>query len=165
MDWLDHDRLGFNYRLSEIACALGIAQLERLDGLLEGRARAAALYAEALRDVEGVALPCPDAGGDRRGWFVYVVQLPPEVRRDGVIEALRARGIDSKPYLPAIHLMSFYRERFGHREGEFPVCEDVARRSLALPFFPGLSESQVARVAEALAAAMTEAGPARAGRP
>jgi perosamine synthetase len=165
MDWLDHDRLGFNYRLSEIACALGIAQLERLDGLLEGRVRAAALYAEALRDVEGVALPCPDAGGDRRGWFVYVVQLPPEVRRDGVIEALRARGIDSKPYLPAIHLMSFYRERFGHREGEFPVCEDVARRSLALPFFPGLSESQVARVAEALAAAMREAGPARAGRP
>jgi perosamine synthetase len=165
MDWLDHDRLGFNYRLSEIACALGIAQLERLDGLLEGRARAAALYAEALRDVEGVALPCPDAGGDRRGWFVYVVQLPPEVRRDGVIEALRARGIDSKPYLPAIHLMSFYRERFGHREGEFPVCEDVARRSLALPFFPGLSESQVARVAEALAAAMREASPARAGRP
>jgi perosamine synthetase len=165
MDWLDHDRLGFNYRLSEIACALGIAQLERLDGLLEGRARAAGLYAEALRDVEGVALPCPDAGGDRRGWFVYVVQLPPEVRRDGVIEALRARGIDSKPYLPAIHLMSFYRERFGHREGEFPVCEDVARRSLALPFFPGLSESQVARVAEALAAAMREAGPARAGRP
>ena len=64
--------------------------------------------------------------------------------------ALAAQGIQSKPYLPAIHLMSFYRERFGHREGEFPVCEDIAARSLALPFFPGLSEGEVTRVAQAL---------------
>jgi perosamine synthetase len=81
---------------------------------------------------------------------VYVVQLPDEVDRDGAIEQMRAAGVDSKPYLPAIHLMSFYRERFGHREGEFPVCEDVAARSIALPFFPAMTESQVARVAEAL---------------
>jgi perosamine synthetase len=100
--------------------------------------------------VEGLELPCPDAGGDRRGWFVYVVQLPPRIERDRAIAALRARGIDSKPYLPAIHLMSFYRERFGHRDGEFPVCEDMAARSLALPFFPELSEAHVTRVAEAL---------------
>jgi perosamine synthetase len=70
------------------------------------------------------------------------------------VRALDARGIQSKPYLPAIHLMSFYRERFGHRPGEFPVCEDVAARSLALPFFPELGEGQVARVSEALAAAL-----------
>ena len=107
--------------------------------------------------MEGLELPCPDAGGDARGWFVYVVQVPHGVDRDGTIEALRERGIDSKPYLPAIHLMSFYRERFGHREGEFPVCEDVAARSLALPFFPGLTESQVARVSEGLAAAIAGA--------
>src|SRR5690606_18055045 len=113
MGWLDHDRLGFNYRLSELACALGIAQLERLDELLAGRAEAARLYGEALAGIEGLELPCPDAGGDRRSWFVYVVQLPPEVDRDATVEALRARGIDAKPYLPAIHLMSFYRERFG----------------------------------------------------
>jgi perosamine synthetase len=162
MGWLDHDRLGFNYRLSDIACALGIAQLERLDDLLRGRADAAALYGEALRDVEGLELPCADAGGDERGWFVYVVQLPRGVDRDRVIEGLRERGVDSKPYLPAIHLMTFYRERFGHREGEFPVCEDVAARSLALPFFPGLSESQVARVAEGLGASVAGARPAPA---
>ncbi len=150
MAWLDHDRLGYNYRLSDIACALGIAQLERLDEMLAGRSRAAALYGEALKDVEGLELPCPDEGGDRRGWFVYVVQLPAGRDRDETIKALRARGVDSKPYLPAIHLMSLYRERFGHREGEFPVCEDVAARSLALPFFPELSEVQVTRVAEAL---------------
>ena len=150
LDWLDHDRLGFNYRLDELSCALGLAQLERLDELLAARADVADLYAQALSGIEGLELPSPDEGGDRRSWFVYVVQLPGAVGRDQTVTALRERGIDSKPYLPAIHLMSFYRERFGHREGEFPVCEDVARRSLALPFFPGLDEGSVDRVATAL---------------
>jgi perosamine synthetase len=157
MGWLDHDRLGFNYRLSDIACALGLAQLERLDSMLAGRARVAGLYSEALAGVEGLGLPCPDGaggGGARRGWFVFVVQLPRGIDRDGTIRALAAQNIQSKPYLPAIHLMSFYRERFGHREGEFPVCEDVAARSLALPFFPEMSEDQVTRVAEVLRAVL-----------
>jgi perosamine synthetase len=153
MGWLDHDRLGFNYRLSDIACALGLAQLERLDAMLAARERVAGWYRAALADTE-LALPCPDADGNRRGWFVFVVQLPPGVDRDGVVLALRERGVDSKPYLPAIHLVSFYRERFGHRPGEFPVCEDVAARSLALPFFPELTEGQVAAVAEALQSAL-----------
>jgi perosamine synthetase len=160
MDWLDHDRLGFNYRLSDIACALGLAQLEKLDALLAERARVAASYREALAGVEGVELPCPDEGGDRRGWFVFVVQLPDGIDRDGAIEAMRARGIETKPYLPAIHLMSFYRARYGHREGEFPVCEEISRRSLALPFFPELTEGQVDRVATSLRAVVEEASTA-----
>src|SRR3712207_6614263 len=110
MGWLDHDRLGFNYRLSDVACALGVAQVERLDELLAGRARVARAYTELLSEVEGIELPCEDTDGDERSWFVYVVQLPPDVDRDAAIEAMRAEGIDSKPYLPAIHLMSFYRE-------------------------------------------------------
>jgi perosamine synthetase len=150
MGWLDHDRLGFNYRLSDIACALGLAQLARLDALLVGRAQVAELYRSALEGIEGLSLPCEDTGGDRRGWFVFVVQIPKEFECDTVIRRLGERGIPSKPYMPAIHLMSFYRERFGHREGEFPVCEDVAARSVALPFFPEMSEGQVARVAETL---------------
>jgi len=153
MGWLDHDRLGFNYRLSDIACAIGSVQLERLDDLLAGRAQAAALYRDALAGLvaeRGLALPCEDHAGNVRGWFVFVVQLPRGSDRDATILALRERGIQSKPYLPAIHLMSFYRELFGHRPGEFPVTEDVAARSIALPFFPGLEEGQVARVAEAL---------------
>jgi perosamine synthetase len=150
MGWLDHDRLGFNYRLSDIACAIGRVQLERLDGMLADRARVASWYRDALAGVEGLALPCPDAGGDVRGWFVFVVQLPRGADRDATVRALAERGIQSKPYLPAIHLMSFYRERFGHREGEFPVCEDVAARSIALPFFPAMVEGQVARVAQEL---------------
>jgi perosamine synthetase len=163
MGWLDHDRLGFNYRLDDLSCALGVAQLERLDELLAGRARVAALYAQTLAGVDGLDLPCPGEGGDRRGWFVYVAQLPRGVDRDAAMLALRERGVDSKPYLPAIHLLSFYRRRFGHREGEFPVCEDVARRSLALPFYPELTDGQVERVAEALrevlAAALSPAPP------
>jgi perosamine synthetase len=150
MDWLDHDRLGFNYRLSDVACALGLAQLERLDDMLAGRARVAAGYREALAGIEGLGLPCADRGSERRGWFVFVVQVPDDHDRDDVVRALYERGVQSKPYLPAIHLLSFYRERFGHREGEFPVCEAVSARSLALPFFPHLSEGQIAQVAEAL---------------
>ncbi len=150
MGWLDHDRLGFNYRLSDVASAIGLAQLDRLDGMLAGRARVAARYREALAGIEGLGLPCEDRGGDRRGWFVFVVQVPRGLERDDVIRALRAHGVQSKPYLPAIHLMSFYRERFGHREGEFPVCEDVAARSVALPFFPEMTDGQVERVAGAL---------------
>jgi dTDP-4-amino-4,6-dideoxygalactose transaminase len=154
MGWLDHDRLGFNYRLSDVACALGLAQLSHLDDLLAGRARVAELYREALTGIEGLTLPCPDAGGNRRGWFVFVVQVPPGVDRDETVRALATHGVQSKPYLPAIHLMTYYREAFGHRPGEFPVCEDVAARSLALPFFPQMTEGQVARVAEVLGAAL-----------
>jgi perosamine synthetase len=154
MGWLDHDRLGFNYRLTDIACAIGSVQLTRLDGMLADRARVAGWYRAALAGIDGLGLPCEDAGGERRGWFVFVVQVPRGHDRDAVIHALRARGVQSKPYLPAIHLMSFYRERFGHREGQFPVCEDVAARSVALPFFPAMTESQVERVAGALAEAV-----------
>jgi dTDP-4-amino-4,6-dideoxygalactose transaminase len=150
MGWLDHDRLGFNYRLTDIACALGLAQLERLEQMLAGRARVADLYRGALAGMEGLELPCPDAGGNRRGWFVYVVQLPRALDRDSVVRALGEVGVPSKPYFPAVHLMSYYREEFGHREGEFPVCEDVAARSIALPFFPQMSEGQVGQVAGAV---------------
>ena len=150
MGWLDHDRLGFNYRLSDVACALGLAQLERLDEMLEGRARVASLYRQALSSIEGLELPCPDSGGARRGWFVFVVQLPRAVERDEVVRALGVQGVPSKPYFPAVHLMTFYRERFGHRVGEFPVCEDIAARSIALPFFPQMTEGQVAQVADEL---------------
>jgi perosamine synthetase len=111
---------------------------------------AAALYREALGEAEGLGLPCEDRGSERRGWFVFVVQLPVGVDRDETVRRFADRGVQSKPYLPAIHLMSFYRERFGYREGELPGCEDVAARSLALSFFPGIDEELVEQVAQAL---------------
>lgn len=157
MDWLDHDRLGFNYRLTDLQAALGLAQLDRLAGMLKDRANAAACYREALADLvtqHGLGLPCPDTGGNIRGWFVFVVQVPAGHDRDNVITGLRDRGVQCKPYLPAIHLMSFYRETYGLREGMFPICEDIAARSVALPFFPALSQSQVEIVASALEAVL-----------
>ncbi len=128
----------------------GVVQLGRLQEMLAGRTRVAELYRAALAGIEGLELPCPERDGERRGWFVFVVQLPRGVAPDAIIGRLAQQGIQSKPYLPAIHLMSFYRERYGHRPGEFPVCEDVAERSLALPFFPAMVEGQVQRVAQAL---------------
>jgi perosamine synthetase len=154
MDWLAHDRLGFNYRLSDVAAAIGVAQLERLDRMLGERERVAALYLERLAGIDGLELPIPGDGAARRSWFVFVVQLPDATDRDAVIAALARAGVASKAYLPCIHLQPFYRERFGHREGEFPVAERVSARSLALPFFTTMSEEEVERVCGALAKAL-----------
>jgi perosamine synthetase len=150
MGWLDHTRLGYNYRLSDVAAAIGVAQVERLDELLAARERVAALYAEALASLEGVRAPTPGRGAERRSWFVYPVRLPRDVDRDEVIAALARGGIASKAYLPCIHLFAHLRE-LGYREGQFPVAEAASADSLALPFFPAMTESQVARVCEALA--------------
>jgi perosamine synthetase len=164
MSWLEHDRLGFNYRLSELQAAVGVAQLERLDELLAERDRVAGLYRRHLGGLggtpagdgegDGLVLPCEDGADARRGWFVYVVQLPVGVDRAAVIAALEERGIPSKVYFPCIHLMPFYRERFGFRGGELPIAEQVAERSLALPFFPSMDEAEVERVGEALGEAI-----------
>ena len=157
MGWLAHERLGFNFRLSDIACALGIAQLSHLDEMLAARERVAGWYGDRLSGIDGLQIPCPDRGQERRGWFVYVVQIPAGTDRDETIRRLADRGVQSKPYLPAIHLMPLYRERFGYREGQFPVCEEVAERSIALPFFPQMTEEQVERVAAELLPAIGRA--------
>jgi perosamine synthetase len=156
MGWLDHGGLGFNYRLSDVAAAIGVGQLERLDAMLDARGRVASLYAQRLGAlaVDGLRLPPPGAGGERRSWFVYVVQLPDAVDRDGVIRELGERGVAAKPYLPCIHLFPHLRE-LGYREGQFPVAEGVSARSLALPFFPSMSEAQVEQVCEALARSLS----------
>ncbi|MEI6448029.1 MAG: DegT/DnrJ/EryC1/StrS family aminotransferase [Actinomycetes bacterium] len=154
MGWLDHDRLGFNYRLSDIQSAIGISQLDRLDSMLEARASVARLYASLLAGIEGVGLPAFEWAGGQRGWFVYVVGLPEDVERDQVIKSLRESGIDCKPYLPALHLMGHLAEATGARRGEFPVTERAAEHGLALPFFPQLTEEQATRVADGLASAL-----------
>ena len=150
MGWLDHAGLGFNYRLSDLAAALGVAQLEKLDAMLDARARVAALYEQGLAAIDGVATPVAARGAERRSWFVYPVRLAEGIDRDGVITRLAGDGIASKAYLPCIHLFPHLRE-LGYREGQFPVAEAAAAHSLALPFFPAMTESQVARVCEALA--------------
>jgi len=161
---VEHDRVGFNYRLSDLQAAIGIAQVERLDELLNARDNVAALYRERLTqlgaapagqdDGHDIVLPCENNGDERRGWFVFVVQLPDGTARDSVITTLEQQGIASKAYLPCIHLLPPYRERFGFVGGEFPVAERVSERSLALPFFTSMTEEQVDRVCTALAEAL-----------
>jgi perosamine synthetase len=169
MGWLDHGGLGFNYRLSDVAAALGVAQLEKLDAMLAARSQVATLYENALADADfvvplayrdkprthhgvagGVGVPIPGRGQEVRSWFVYPVRLDEGIDRDAVIDRLGERGVASKAYLPCIHLFPHLRE-LGYGEGQFPVAEAASARSLALPFFPAMSESQVARVCEALA--------------
>jgi perosamine synthetase len=150
MGWLDHGGLGFNYRLSDIAAAIGVAQLEKLDAMLADRARVAALYEQGLSGLDGVKTPIAGRGSEVRSWFVYTVQLGAAVDRDATIARLAERGVASKAYLPCIHLFPHLRE-LGYREGQFPVAEAASACSLALPFFPAMSESQVTRVCEALA--------------
>ncbi|HEV7399551.1 MAG TPA: DegT/DnrJ/EryC1/StrS family aminotransferase [Solirubrobacterales bacterium] len=150
MGWLDHDRLGFNYRLSDLAAALGVAQLEKLDAMLVARARVASLYAQRLTGIEGMQAPIAGRAAELRSWFVYPVQLPDGVDRDATVARLAERGVASKAYLPCVHLFPHLRE-LGYREGQFPVAEAASARSLALPFFSAMSESQVSQVCEALA--------------
>lgn len=146
--WLEHDRLGWNYRMDDLSAAVGLGQVERLDAILAGRDDVARRYTALLADVEGVTTPA-DVPGDTRSWFVYTVLLEPGVDRNAVIGLLGERGIASKPYLPSIHLQPLYRAR-GHRVGEFPICESISDRSLALPFFAALTEAQQERVVAAL---------------
>jgi perosamine synthetase len=156
MGWLDHDRLGFNYRLSDLAAALGVAQVEKLDSLLTRRAAVARMYEERLAGIEGLRAPIAARGSELRSWFVYTVRLPQGADRDGAIARLGERGVASKAYLPCIHLFPHLRE-LGYREGQFPVAEAAAADSLALPFFPEMNEEQVDRVCQELAAALGQA--------
>ncbi len=150
--WLVHSRLGFNYRLSDVHSAIGVAQLERLDDLLYGRARAAAWYQARISEIPGVK-PMYE-GPQRRSWFVYAPRLDPDIDRDEVIGHLDGRGVSAKPYLPCIHLQPFYRDEHGHRPGTYPVTEAISSSTIALPFFPEMTEHQVERVCAALSDAI-----------
>jgi perosamine synthetase len=155
MGWLDHGGLGFNYRLGDVAAAVGVAQLEKLDEMLQRRARLAALYEDGLAGIEGLETPIAGRGMELRSWFVYTVRLPTGTDRDATVAHLGRRGIASKAYLPCIHLFPHLRE-LGYREGQFPVAEEASARSLALPFFTSMTESEVGRVCEELAAALNQ---------
>ena len=152
--WLAHSRLGYNYRLDELSAALGAVQAQRLDELLEKRARVAAWYEERLASLEGVERPGPAAWTTRMSWFVYVVRLAPRHDRDRLIRELEARGVPARPYFPPIHLQPFYRGRFGLRPGDFPVTEAAGASCLALPFFGTMREEQVDYVCGVLAEAL-----------
>jgi perosamine synthetase len=151
--WLQHGRLGYNYRLDDLSAALGIGQLEKLDQILQSRRRVALAYDELLAGLD-VETPLLDDEDHVRSWFVYVVKLPAGVDRDAVMGRLADRGVATAPYLPSIHLQSYMRDRYGFGEGMLPVSEDCSARTMALPFHARLERGDQERVAEALAAAI-----------
>jgi perosamine synthetase len=155
--WLEHARLGYNYRLDDVRAAIGIAQLEKLDRILDLRAEVADRYGDLLRRLDGVAAPCADDAEHRRSWFVYVVKLDRGIDRERVIGELEREGIGTARYLPCIHLQQYMRERYEFSEGLCPIAEDASRRTLALPFHTGLAEEDQERVVEVLAAALERA--------
>jgi len=150
--WLQHTFLGYNYRLDEMSAALGRVQMGRLDELLHKRERVARWYGERLAAMPGVEAPALAPTTTRASWFVYVVRFAAEINRDEVITALARDGIPARPYFAPIHLQPYMVERFGYRQGDFPVAEDLGRRGLALPFSGVMSEAQVDQVCRALGA-------------
>ncbi len=152
--WLDHTHLGYNYRLDEMSAALGRVQMSRLDELLEKRERVAAWYRDQLAEMPGVELLKIIPSTSRMSWFVYVVRLDAEVDRTRVMEQLMECGVPTRPYFTPIHLQRYMADRFGYQPGDFPVTEDLSRRSLALPFAGNLSEVQVKRICDCLRRAL-----------
>ena len=151
--WFHHVRLGLNYRWTDVQAAIGIGQLEKLDRLLSLRSEVADRYTRLLDGVEVEPL-CAGDSDHVRSWFVYVVALPAGVDRDRVMAELRAQGIGTAEYVPCVHLQPYMRETYGFAEGMCPVAEDVASRTLALPFYPHLEAADQERVVEVLRAAL-----------
>lgn len=165
--WLAHERLGFNYRLSEVAAAIGVGQMERLDRLIERREEVAEAYIERLADHHDIVLPTVDPATSM-SWFVFVCRLAAgytSEERDRVIQGLRNHDIGSAPYFPCIHLQPPYRERFGEAggcaPGSFPIAESVSQRCLALPFHTMLSERDVDLVCQTLSLMIKREGLSR----
>ncbi|MCX5654650.1 MAG: DegT/DnrJ/EryC1/StrS family aminotransferase [Planctomycetota bacterium] len=139
--WLAHARLGYNYRLADINCALGLTQLARIETFIAARQRVAERYIRKLSEVEELVMPAPYREG-RISWFVFVVRLADRFTsedRDAVMAHLSARGIGTNNYFSPVHLQKFYREQFGFKPGDFPVTEKIAARTIALPFYNRLS--------------------------
>ena len=143
--WLEHVRLGYNYRLDEMSCALGIAQMQRIKEILKKRAKVAELYNQKLKGIEGLDIPYIKPG-NKISWFVYVVKLAESLagkKRDKIIKEMTKKGIQCSNYFQTIHLQPFYKKEFGYKVGDFPVAENISKRTLALPFYNNLTEKEI----------------------
>ncbi len=155
--WLSHTYLGYNYRLDEMSCALGITQLRRLDEMLVKREQVAAWYAERLAEIPGIEIPFIAPETTRMSWFVYVIRIDAKIDRGEFAKRLEARGVPVRPYFLPIHLQPYMVERFGYRAGDFPITEDLGRRGLAVPFSGVMTEQQVEYVCQAIRAELSDA--------
>ncbi len=149
-EWLDHERLGYNFRMDELSSALGCSQMERIEEILEKRSNVAEIYNQRLAEIKEVKIPYISSNTTRMSWFVYVICLEKGINRDNIIEYLNKKGVQCKPYFTPIHLQPFYKEMFGFKKGDFPITEDVSSQTIALPFFTNLAEKQIVYVVEKL---------------
>ena len=160
MGWLAHSRLGFNYRISDINCALGGVQMERIDEILSAREAVAEKYNKLIsQEIPEIIPLCSPPEGTTRSWFVYVVQLPDEFsaeQRDEIIKHMRSIGIWCNNYFPPIHLQPFYINEFGYKKGDFPITEKVSERTIALPFYNRLADEDIEIVVKELKKKLTE---------
>lgn len=150
--WLHHERIGYNYRLSELHAAMGEAQMKRLDEILDKRQAVADRYNQLLRDVDGVTVPYVDENVSRMSWFVYVIQVASGVNRDLVMEKLKGKGVGCRPYFTPIHVQPYIQEMFGLKAEDFPISADIGSRSIALPFFNKLTFEEQEYVVDTLKA-------------
>ena len=142
MQWLSHDRLGYNYRISELTAALGKIQTQRLPGFIQQRQELAAKYLTLLSEFDQIRLPQIKEGNEH-AWFVFGIRVSEDFR-DTFIEQLNAHGIQSKAYFfPCIHLQNFYKESFGYKEGDFPVAEKLSKEMVILPFYPQMTDQEL----------------------
>lgn len=148
--WLEHERLGYNYRMTEMSAALGISQLSRLEDILAKREHVARMYTDRLSDLEEWVRPPVVRSNVRMSWFVYTVTLANGLSRDEVMQAMMKEGIPTRGYFSPVHLQGYIRELLGTHEGMLPITESVASRTLALPFHSNLSEHEVDTVVEVL---------------
>lgn len=156
--WLAHERLGYNYRLSDINCALGIVQLSRIEEIVAKRKRVAESYLDKLADEDRILLP-REPENARMSWFVFVIRLRDRFEkqdRDEIISKMHARGIQVSNYFQPVHLMSFIAEQYGCREGDFPVTDQVCRRTIALPFYNNLTDEEIGEVCRNLRECLDE---------
>ncbi|MEO6436340.1 MAG: DegT/DnrJ/EryC1/StrS family aminotransferase [Tepidisphaeraceae bacterium] len=166
LQWLAHHRLGYNYRLNEMSAALGIAQANRIDSILEDRRRVARAYMERLMTNRYLILPTL-FDETHVSWFVFVVRLNDLFEpgdRDDIMRELRSEGIGCECYFPPIHLQPYMMQEFGFKPGDFPVTEYVSARTLGLPFFGRMTMVQINRVCDALERILEKTLTARKGR-
>jgi len=151
--WLQHTRLGYNYRISDINCALGISQLKRLNEIVKRRNKVAEMYNEKLKDVDEVITPFVAPYVTRMSWFVYVIRLADKFTkedRDNIIKEMGKRGIQTRNYFAPIHLQPFYVEQFGFKRGDFPVTDFVSDRTISIPFYTMMREEEIEYVVKNL---------------
>ncbi len=149
--WLEHVRLGYNYRLNEMSCAIGLSQVRRIHEIIKKRQHVASLYNKKLKGLKNIEIPYI-AENIKMHWWIYVIKLTGDLedKRDEIMKKLSEKGIGCRDYYKSIHLQPFYREIFGYKRGDFPVTESVSDRTIALPFFSNLKEKQIDFVVKAL---------------